>query len=148
MKIDLTRVLSGENLKVGPAIMIVPTINDATTVDLYRQFREAPANCQSRKKNVAIVATGLLNTPDQVSGIGCRRDGNSFEINLETRRFEGPLAGNDPWFALIKMELGSLKQGIYTLAIKERVLRFIDFRHPEHATNSTTTKQHMSFDCI
>jgi hypothetical protein len=148
LEIDVTCVPSGGDLEGGPAIMIVPAGDSASTSDLYRQFREAPASCRAREGVVAIVSTGVLNTPDQVSATGRRRDGYGFEMNIEIRRFEGPLAGNDPWLALVRMEIGSLEPGAYQLAVQETVLRFMDLHHPERATNPTTSEQRMSFNCV
>lgn len=148
LEIDITVVPSGGELESGPAIIVVPAGDGASTSNLYRRFREAPASCRPREVVVAIVSTGLLNTPDQVSATGCRRDDNSFELNLEVRRFEGPLAANDPWFALVRMGLGSLEPGAYQLTVQETVLRFMDLHHPERAINPTTSEQRMSFNCV
>jgi len=148
LEIDVTRVPFGGDLEDSPAILVVSTGAGASTVDLYKRFRESPERCRSRTRVVAIVSTGVLNTPDQISASGRRRDGSSFEMNLETRRFEGPVAGNDPWVALVRMELGSLEPGAYQLVVKETVLRFAQLHHQERATNPTMSERRMSFKCI
>ena len=148
IEIDVTRVPSGGDLDGGPVIVLVPSGNSVSPADLYRRFKEAPTSCRSQEGIVAIVSTGVLNTPDQVSVTGRRRDGNSFEMSLEIRRFEGPLAANDPWLALVRMELGSLEPGAYQLVVQETVLRFTELHYPERATNPTTSEQRMSFNCV
>lgn len=148
MEIDVTYVPPGGDLEGGPAIMIVPAGDSASTADLYRQFIEAPASCRARERVVVIVSTGMLNAPDEVSSTGHWRDGDSIEMNIEIRRFEGPLAGNDPLLALVRMEIGSLEPGAYQLAVQETVLRFMDLHHPERATNPTTSEQRINFNCI
>lgn len=134
---------------VGPdaAVLVVAAVEGTSTVDLYRRFSGVPASCRARERLVAIVSTGVLNTPDQVSATGHRRDGNCFEISLEIRRFEGAIDGNDPWIALIRMELGSLAPGAYQLVVQETVFRFTDLRHPERTTNLATSERRMNFAC-
>jgi len=96
----------------------------------------------------AIVSTGALNTPDQVSVTGSRRYRDSFDLDLEIRRFDGPMAANDPWLALIRMELGLLEPGSYRLTVHETAMRFTDIRHPETATEPMTTERSFGFVCV
>ena len=148
LEIDITPVPFGRDLEDSPAMLVVSSGADASTADLYRRFREAPAHCRSRTRVVAIVSTDVLNTPDQVSATGRLRDGSSFEMNLEIRRFDGPLAGNDPWVALVRMELGFLEPGAYQLIVLETVLRFTELHYSERAANPTTSEQRMTFNCV
>jgi hypothetical protein len=143
----ITPAPTGVGLEFGPRMMVVPAQPGTTTVDLYRQYIGAPESCQARQPMVAIVRTGVLNSPDQVTSSGSQRSGTTFTIALEIRRFDGPLAGNDPWVALIQVDLGSLDPGSYQLVVQETVLRFTDLHHPERATDPMRREQRMSFDC-
>jgi hypothetical protein len=131
-----------------PVVLVVAAVEGASTVDLYRRFSGVPASCRARERLVAIVSTGALNTPDRVSATGCRRDSNCFEMSIEIRRFEGAIDGNDPWIALVRMELGSLDPGAHQLVIQETVFRFTEFHHPERATNPATSERRMRFNCV
>jgi hypothetical protein len=148
LETSVERIPSDTGLGPDSAVLVVPAGEGASTADLYRRFSGAPASCRARERVVAIVSTGVLNTPDQVSATGRRRDGNSFEMNLEIRRFEGSLRANDPWIALVRMELGFLEPGTYQLVVQETMLRFMDLHHPERVTDPTTSEQRMSFDCV
>jgi hypothetical protein len=128
-------------------MLVVPVGDGASTADLYRQFSGTPARCQAREELVAIVSTIELNTPDQVSATGRQRDGNCFEMSLEIRRFEGSIDANDPWIALVRMDLGCLEPGTYQLVVRETEFRFSEMRHPERANKSSTSERGMSFDC-
>jgi hypothetical protein len=68
-------------------------------------------------------------------------------VDLEIRRFEGDLAANDPWIALVSVELGRLKPGAYEVVLRSTVLRFQDLRHPEAATDPTVSEQRFRFEC-
>jgi hypothetical protein len=143
----ITPAPTGLGLEFGPRMMVVPAQPGTTTVDLYRQFISAPESCPAHQPTVAIVRTGVLNSPDQVALRSSQRRGATFTLELEIRRFDGPLAGNDPWVALIQVDLGALDPGSYQLVAQETVLRFTDLHHPERATDPASREQRMSFDC-
>ena len=148
LETSVERIPSDTGLGSNFAVLVVPAGKGASTVDLYRRFSGVPASCRARERVVAIVSKGVLNTPDQVSATGRRRDGNRFEMNLEIRRFEGSMRANDPWIALVRMELGFLEPGTYQLVVQEMVLRFMDLHHPEQAIDPTTSEYRISFDCV
>lgn len=145
--VDITKIPSGGDIGAGPWIAIVPDPACGSAADLYRQHQAAPAACRASEEAVAIVATGLLNTPDKVAATGWRGDGRNFAMNLEIRRFEGPLAANDPWMALVRMRLGKLAPGWYRLAVRETVRRFMDRHHPERTVDPTTRERSATFVC-
>ncbi|UCF91852.1 MAG: hypothetical protein JSW39_26875 [Desulfobacterales bacterium] len=148
LETSVERIPSDAGLGPHSVVLVVPAAEGTRTADLYRRFSGASANCRAREAVVAIVSTGVLNTPDRVRATGRRRDGNRFEMNLEIRRFEGSIRANDSWIALVRMEFGSLEPGTYQLVVQATVLRFVDLHHPERATNPTTSEQHLSFSCI
>lgn len=129
-------------------MLVAPSGGSASTADLYRRFGGSSAGCRAQEKVAAVVSTGVLNTPDRVNATGRRRDGNSFEMNLEIRRFEGSIFANDPWIALIRMELGSLDPDAYELVVQETVLHFTESQHPERASNPATSERRMRFSCV
>lgn len=146
--ISVTLVPTGEGLEFGPRMIVVPARPGMESADMYRQFMGPPESCRARQPMVTIVRTGVLNSPDRVVVTSSQRKRTVFAIELEIRRFDGPLAGNDPWIALIRADLGLLEPGTYQLVVQETVLRFMDLHHPERATAPTTSEQHMSFNCV
>jgi hypothetical protein len=148
LRTSVARIPSDTGSGSDPALFVVPAGAGSSTVDLYRRFSGAPAGCRAREKVVAIASTGVLNTPDQVSASGRRRGRDIFEMSLEIRRFEGSIRANDPWIALIRMELGSLEAGAYQLVVQETARRYTELRHPERATNPTTSERRISFNCV
>jgi hypothetical protein len=129
-----------------PAVFVIPADRGSRTVDLYRHLDTAVA-CRAGEAVVAIATTGVLNSPDRVEATGARRDLETFELDLEIRRFEGSIRANDPWIALARVELGSLDPGSYLLIVRETALRFTDPARPETATDPTATERNFSFAC-
>jgi hypothetical protein len=148
LEINTTRIPSDQGLAGGPLIMVVPSLKSAPTDELYLRFGNAPVSCRSQESVAAIVSTGALNSPDRVAATGGRLDEGVFELVLEIRAFDGPLAANDPWIALVRVELGALKPGEYQFVVRETVLRFTDLDHPESATDPATSERRISFDCL
>lgn len=148
LETTIERIPSDTGLGSGSSVLVVPAGEGESTARLYRRFIMAPAICRAPERVVAIVSTGVLNSPDQVGATGRRGEGNSFETDLEIRRFEGSMRANDPWIALVRMELGSLEPGSYQLMVKETVLHFRDRLRPECAIDPSTSKRRVSFDCV
>ena len=69
-------------------------------------------------------------------------------MDVEIRRFDGPLAANDPWLALVRMDLGSLEPGAYQLVVRETVLHFTELHHPENAVDPAMSERRLSFNCV
>jgi hypothetical protein len=134
---------------LGPdaAVLIITAEEDAGTGDLYRRFSGSPYGCRAGKRAVAIASTSVLNSPDLVTAVGRRSSGSEFELDIEICRFEGTIRGNDPWIALVRLELGFLKAGAYYLLVRETVFSFKDPQHPEQKTNRTSSEQRIQFDC-
>ena len=124
MVTSIMPVPTGMGLDSGPYAMVVPAKAMMATADLYRQFIGVPLSCRAREPIVAVVCTKVLNSPDRVAVTASRRVGTVFSIEIEIRRFDGPLAANDPWIALIRWDLGSLEPGTYQLVVRETILHF------------------------
>ena len=148
LEISIEPIPSETGLGSDPVVLVVPAEKGARTSDLYRRFGGSPADCRAQEEMAAIVSTGALNTPDHVSATGRRHNSNSFEMNLEIRRFEGSIRANDPWIALVRMEIGSLERGPYQLVVQLTEFRFTELQHPERATNSVTSERRTSFNCL
>jgi hypothetical protein len=148
MKTDITAIPADNGLELRPRIMVAPLLLGVAVADLYRQFHEAPPVYRVREPMVALLRTEMLNTPDRVAVTGSARTNGTFVVDIEIRRFDGPLAANDPWAAVIRVDLGSLEQGRYSIEMYETVLRFMELHHPERATNPTTSDVRMSFNCV
>lgn len=148
LEVSIGRIPSDTARVSDLALIVLPADPGSTAEELYRRGGEAPARCPAGQRAVAIVSTGELNTPDEVGANGRRRDRDSFELDLQIRRFSGSIRANDPWIALVRLELGMLDAGSYRLTVKQTVLRFADRSHPEDATDPTTTEHYFSFECV
>lgn len=129
------------------SVTVVPADEGVDTAELYRRHTRDSPQCRAQRPSVGLVSTGVLNTPDRVAATGVRRDGR-FEIALELRRFDGPMAANDPWIAVVRAELGRLDQGSYRLNVQQTVLRFTDIEHPELTSDPVVTERSLDFDCV
>ena len=148
LKTSITSVPSGEGIELGPCMMVVPADQGVPTPSLYRRYIKGSQGCRAREPVVGIVRTKVLNSPDRVAVTGSRHTGTRFAVDIEVRRYDGPLAANDPWVALILVELGSLEPGTYRLVVQETVLRFRELHQPARATDPKATEQHMNFTCV
>ena len=120
-------------------VQVVPIEAGDSAVDLYRRFGGVSNACRAGEDVAAIVSTAILNTPDHVSATGGRRDDVTFEIEVEIRRFDGPIRANDPWIALIRMDLGPLHAGVYELIVRETEFRFSEMGHRKGRRVQLTT---------
>jgi hypothetical protein len=146
MNTTITPVASGQEIEFGPRFVVAPAAGGAT-LQLYRRFAETPLSCRSGDPVVAIVRTDLLNTPDRVTISASERVGRTFTLTLDIRRFDGPLAANDPWIALIRIELGSLPAAEYELIVHEIGRRFTQRDNPDQAEDPTTRTERFVFAC-
>jgi hypothetical protein len=147
LTISVTRVPAGSGLEPGPGLVVGSAEHEASTAELFERFSRKSSGCQLGQRTVAIISTGVLDTPDQVMASGSRRDRHGFDVNLEVRDFDGPMAANDQWLALVRMELGYPEEGSYQLTVYETVLRFTDIGHPEAAEKVRTAEWRFSFRC-
>jgi hypothetical protein len=147
MKSSIAPVPAGGLPAGGPRMMITERHAGLTPLSAYRQHVAAPVQCRAGQPLVAIVRIGPLATPDQVAVIRSQRKGSEFRVAVEIRHYDGALFANDPWIALVQVELGPLMPGAYELWVEETTLRFADLGHPETATGPVTVEQRLRFEC-
>jgi len=147
MRTSISTVPTGELPEHGPPLIVVAAEEGLAPPDLYRRHIGAPFGCKARKPTMAVIRTPPLSTPDRVTLVAASWAASVLSVDLEVRRFEGDLAANDPWIALVNLELGSLDPGAYEAVVRSTVLRFQDLRHPEAATDPTVTEQRFRFEC-
>jgi len=138
---------SGSGMEPGPTLVVGSVQQEAGTVELFKRFSRKSSGCQAGQRTVAIISTGVFDTPDQVTATGSRRDHTGFDLNLEVSDFDGPMAANDQWLGLVRMELGHPEEGSYQLTVHETVRRFTDIGHPETAEKVGTAEWRFSFSC-
>jgi len=147
LTISVTRVPAGPAMEPGPALVIGSAEQEASTAELFEQFSRKSSGCQAGQRTVAIISTRVFDTPDRVTATGSRRDRTGFDLNLDVRDFDGPMAANDQWLALVRMELGYPEEGSYQLTVHETVHRFTEIGHPETAEKVRTTEWRYHFSC-
>jgi hypothetical protein len=118
-------------MDIEPTLAVVPEASAATPVARYQA--RAPGPLSVGAPLVALIRLPPANSPDVVTVARARRSGHSILIELETRRFDGPLHGNDVTVPLVEVELGPLTADTYELHVTETVLRFTTFDKPETA---------------
>lgn len=112
-----------------PPVVVTSATSGATVVERYR----AHAPPRSGTPLVVIVRLPPASSPDVVAVSDAHRDGSRISIAIETRKYDGPLAGNEVTTPYVEVELGTLAAGSYTIEVGERVLRFTKFGAPETA---------------
>jgi hypothetical protein len=148
MHATVSRVPSGALPDSGPPLIVVSAAEGIAPAELYMRHVTAPFECAAGKPMLALIRTQLLSTPDQVAVVAAAWTASVLEIGFEIRRYTGPLAANDPWVALVGVELGKLDPGPYEVAVQTTVLGFRELRHPENATKPTVSAQRFRFTCV
>jgi hypothetical protein len=127
--------------------MVVPAQEGVAPKDLYRNNANTPFHCAARILALAIMRTQPLASPDQAAVAAASWTGSVLAVDLEIRRYDGYLAANDPWIALVSLELGRLEPGPHEVAVRTTVLHFTDLLHPEAATDPASSEQRFRFEC-
>ena len=131
----------------GPPLVLGPSAGRASASEFYRAHLGAPLDCAAPGPLAAVIRSDVLATPDRLMATGSRTEGRTFAIDLDVRRFEGPMAANDPWVALVRVELGQVEPGRYDLVVRTTLWHFDDRAHPESARNPESSIEHIRFDC-
>lgn len=147
MKTSITRHFSDALPEPGTPFMVVPAEDGRPRADLYRNHVNVPLRCAAGLPILALIRTPLLSTPDLVAVLSVCLSGSELTVEVEIRKFTGDLAANDPWIALIGVELGKLEAGKYGAAVITTILQFDDQRDPESAADPVVTEQLFHFEC-
>jgi hypothetical protein len=129
------------------SLTVVPARTGADTETIYRRYRAQPAVCRDREPVVAIVAAGVLSTPDRLEARSARRDEALIVLEVDQLSFDGPLRANVLSLALVRLELGVLQQGGYRLILRKSVRHFTDPERPDHVTEPDETEEPFDFAC-
>jgi hypothetical protein len=119
----------------GPSLVVTILDVSKTITARYVQATSAAGPFPEGQPLVAIIRIEPLATPDRLQVAHTERDGSTFKISLQRRRFTGTLLANVVTVALIEVELGPLARGTYRVTVSETVLEFRDLHHPESAGN-------------
>ena len=145
---SVTRVPAPSGPQPSLVLAVGSAEQDADTAELFERLSREPAGCRAGHRTVAIISAGVFDTPDRVTATGSRRDHEGFDLDLEVRDFDGPMAANDQWRALVRMELGYLEEGSYQLTVHQTVLRFTDVGRPETAVKVRASESRFGFSCL
>jgi hypothetical protein len=118
-------------MDLEPTLVVVPEASGTSAIARYRARTQGPLGIGAPL--VALVRLPPANSPDVVTVAAASRRGRSITIELETRRFDGPLSANIVAAPLVEVELGALTADTYELHVTETVLRFTTFGAPDTA---------------
>lgn len=88
---------------------------------------------------------GQLSSPDTIAAKGANRNGQGIEVQIELRRFDGPLHANFVTVPVAEFDVGSLEQGQYEVSITVTELWFSELNHPENAGRPNAQRTNFSF---
>jgi hypothetical protein len=94
MTTDITRLSVQEFPEDGPSLVVVPLDAGDTPAARYLQHATVVDTLPGGRPLVAVVRTAPLSTPDEIRVTGASRDGQTFMITLEIRRYTGALFAN------------------------------------------------------
>jgi len=120
-------------IDVEPTLVVVPESAGATP---EQRYRAAPAGrLPAATPLVLLIRLPPANSPDQIRVVSAERTGRTIRVRLETRRFTGPLAGNDVTAPLIEVALGRLPAGRHEVRVDETLLTFDRYDAPQTAAH-------------
>lgn len=144
MHTEIARLPADVLPAAGPRLLVVER---ASGSDPASRYQHAPHALPAATPLVALARSASLATPDQLRVLSASRAGTTFTIELELRSYQGPIAANDPWVALVQADLGSLPPGSYDLIVTQTTLSFHNIRRPDQASSPTATTDQLHFVC-
>jgi len=146
MNTNRVELKPGELPAGGAAIVVAAADAGATPAERYRSGARSGASLAAGRRLVALVRTGPLSTPDTCEVSDAARDGNTFRLTLDMRRYTGPISANVERELLVEADLGALSPGHYTVVVTTTALEFQDRQHPERTANPSKTEERIDFD--
>lgn len=145
MKTSRTEVNAGA-LPPGPSVVVVTADAGTSTVDRYRRAGQPGDPLPSGPLLLAIVRSGPLSTADTLDVSDLSKNGSTFRLTLDWRRYTGPISANVEREVLVEAELGTLSAGRYVIVVTTTTLEFRDRQHPERTANPSQTEDRAEFD--
>ena len=131
----------------GPVFVVCPAQESIAPAELYRRSVGTPLRCAAGSPLAALIRSALLSTPDQIAVKRAEWMGPVLNVDLEIRKFVGDLAANDPWFALVMLQLGRLEPGSYEAVVSSATFNFRELHHPEKGGAPSIARERFRFQC-
>lgn len=116
-------------LEPMPRIVVVAADRIDDDDDLLAHYVSASSvegACQAESAIATIIRSERLNSPDRITVTGVERRPGGLRVEVQIQRYAGPMAANDPWFALISLEFGLPKAGVNEVLLSETTREFAD----------------------
>lgn len=113
-----------------PRVAVAERTAGASPVE---RFRNRERHASSTSDLVLIVRLKAINSPDRVTVTKAVRKGTTIDIDIEVRRFTGPLSANDVTEPFVEVELGQLSVGTYDVRVDATTFEFDELERPEAA---------------
>lgn len=109
------RVPPGDIDMDGPDLVVSPGDADASVQELYRRAAREDVEVHAGEPALAFLRTPILSHKDEVEVQSARRRGNEISLVLDLQVFGGALAASADRVGLVRMNLGPLRRGTYTI---------------------------------
>lgn len=136
--------LSVAQVGAGPAIGVAEQASGASIQDRYRH-QLPPDQIPAHTPLVLLWRGEQLSSPDTIAVTGTNQSGQRIDLQIEVRRFEGPLHANVVTVPFVEVVLGALEPDRYEVSIVVTELRFTEYDHPENAANPRTRRSSFAF---
>src|SRR5262249_16982592 len=146
MQTGRTELSTSELPPGGAAIVVAPAPAGTAPAERYRRASSAGSPLPAGTPLVALVRSGALSTPDTVEVRESSRDGDTFRLTLDVRRYTGPISANVEREVLVEADLGSLPAGQYAVVVTTTTVEFQDQQHPDRSGNLSTADGRLEFD--
>jgi hypothetical protein len=134
-----------DQVVAGSAIGVAEEASGKSAPDRLRHLLP-PDRIPARTPLVLLWRGGELSSPDVIAVKAANRSGQKIDLQVELRRFDGPLHGNIITVPIVELELGALERGRYEMSIEVTELSFKEYGNPENAANPST--QHSSYSFV
>lgn len=132
-------------MPVGPATGVALSSSGLSPQERFRRLLP-PDRVPARTPLVLLWRGEPLSSADTVAVMSVNQVANRIALQIELRRFDGPLHANVVTVPVVEVDLGPLEPGQYDVSVELTELSFSEYDHPENATNAST--QHADFSFV
>ncbi len=122
----ILKVPFDQHLETLSRIMVVAADDHGDLLEQYFSAPPAEAACKAEGAVAVLVRSARLNSPDRLVVTDVERAPGRLRVTFEITRFTGPMAANDPWFALVCLDMDRPQSGSNEILLTETTLSGAD----------------------
>lgn len=134
-----------DQIGAGPALGVAELASGESTPERYRRLL-SPNRIPARVPLVLLWRGEQLSSPDTIAVTSANTNAQRIDVQIELRRFDGPLHVNTITVPIVEVDLGELQPDRYEATIEVDELWFSDLDHPELAAKPDRQRTTFTFE--